>query len=221
MTAASTKPAKAVKTTRSVTPAKAVKATKAAQTRCPWAESDPLLRQYHDEEWGIPEYDSRALWEMLMLEGFQAGLSWLIVLRKRDAFRASFQQFDPAKVARFTEADILRLLDDPRIIRARAKIEATIQGARIYLEMERSGETLAAFLWAIIGGKPLPAGDPVALEALATEMSRQLKKRGFKFVGPVIVYAFMQATGMVNDHTSTCFRQAAVTRLKHGKPPTP
>ncbi len=178
------------------------------RSRCAWAESDPLLREYHDTEWGVPVRDSRALWELLMLEGFQAGLSWITVLRKRDAFRKAFKGFDPVKVARFSEADIERLLADPGIIRSRAKIQATIQGARIYLEMQKSGEDFSAFLWSIVGGKPIRSAGPIAAETpLSVEMSKQLKKRGFKFVGPVIVYAFMQAAGMVNDHSPTCFRR--------------
>jgi DNA-3-methyladenine glycosylase I len=180
------------------------------KSRCAWAESDPLLRDYHDKEWGLPVRDSRELWELLMLEGFQAGLAWIIVLRKRDAFRKAFKGFDPAKVARFKEADITRLLQDPGIIRSRAKIEATIQAARIVLEMRKAGEDFAAFLWGIVGGKPLRTEGPIPAQTpLAVEMSKQLKKRGFKFVGPVIVYAFMQAAGMVNDHSSTCFRRNA------------
>jgi DNA-3-methyladenine glycosylase I len=179
-----------------------------AKSRCTWAESDPLLREYHDTEWGVPLRDSRALWELLMLEGFQAGLSWITVLRKRDAFRKAFKGFDPGKVARFNEADIARLLQDPGIIRSRAKIEATIQAARIYLDMQKSGEDFASFLWAIVGGKPIPTKGPTPVQTpLSVEMSKQLKKRGFKFVGPVIVYAFMQAAGMVNDHSSACFRR--------------
>jgi DNA-3-methyladenine glycosylase I len=178
------------------------------KSRCTWAESDPLLREYHDTEWGIPIRDSRALWELLILEGFQAGLAWIIVLRKRDAFRKAFKGFDPAKVARFTEADIARLLQDPGIIRSRAKIEATIQAARIYLEMQKSGQDFATFLWGIVGNKPIRTEGPILPQTpLAVEMSKQLKKRGFKFVGPVIVYAFMQAAGMVNDHSPTCFRR--------------
>src|ERR1700739_4052638 len=181
--------------------------------RCKWAESDPLLREYHDKEWGRPVRDGRAMWEMLMLEGFQAGLSWLTVLRKREAFRKAFRQFDPAKVARFTEADIQRLLEDPGIIRARAKIEATIKGAQIFLEMKKSGEDFASFLWEIAGGKQIQTKGPRPVQTeLAVEMSKQLKKRGFKFVGPVIVYAFMQAAGMVNDHSPTCFRRHAKAR---------
>src|ERR1019366_9267681 len=125
----------------------------AEKRRCKWAESDPLLRAYHDEEWGVPEFDSRALWELLMLEGFQAGLAWIIVLRKRDAFRKAFRQFDPVKVARFKEADIERLMANPEIIRARAKIEATIQGARIFLEMKDAGIDFSQWAWEIAGGK--------------------------------------------------------------------
>jgi DNA-3-methyladenine glycosylase I len=192
-------------------------AGKDTKTRCNWAESDPLLRQYHDEEWGVQEYDSRSLWELLMLEGFQAGLSWLTVLRKRDAFRKAFRGFDPAKVARFTEKDIEGLLGDAGIIRSRAKIEATIKGAQIFLEMKKSGESFAGFLWGIAGGKPIQTQGPRPVQTeLAVEMSKQLKQRGFKFVGPVIVYAFMQAAGIVNDHSDACFRRKAVTKLKQG-----
>jgi DNA-3-methyladenine glycosylase I len=178
------------------------------KTRCAWAESDPLMREYHDTEWGVPVRDSRALWELLMLEGFQAGLAWIIVLRKRDAFREAFKGFDPAKVARFKEADIERLLNDPGIIRSRAKIQATINAARIYLEMQKSGQDFATFLWGIVGGKPIQNEGPLPAQTpLSVEMSKQLKQRGFKFVGPVIVYAFMQAAGMVNDHSPACFRR--------------
>jgi len=178
------------------------------KSRCSWAESDPLLRDYHDTEWGVPQRDSRALWELLMLEGFQAGLAWIIVLRKRDAFRKAFRGFEPAKVARFGEADIGRLLQNQEIIRSRAKIEATIQAARIYVAMQKAGEDFSAFLWGIVGGKPIRNVGPVPAQTpLSVEMSKQLKKRGFKFVGPVIVYAFMQAAGMVNDHSPTCFRR--------------
>jgi DNA-3-methyladenine glycosylase I len=181
-----------------------------AKSRCAWAESDPIMREYHDTEWGVPERDSRALWELLMLEGFQAGLAWIIVLRKRDAFRKAFKGFDPAKVARFGERDIKRLLQNQEIIRSRAKIEATVQAARIYLQMQKAGEDFGPFLWGIVGGKPIrPQGPVPAQTPLAVEMSKQLKKRGFKFVGPVIVYAFMQAAGMVNDHSPTCFRRNA------------
>jgi DNA-3-methyladenine glycosylase I len=185
----------------------------ALKSRCAWAENDPLMRAYHDTEWGVPVRDSRALWELLMLEGFQAGLAWIIVLRKRDAFRKALKGFDPAKVARFRETDIERLLQDPGIIRSRAKIEATIRAAQIYLEMQKTGEDFATFLWNMIGSKPIRTEGPIPAQTpIAVEMSKQLKKRGFKFVGPVIVYAFMQAAGMVNDHSPTCFRRNAPAR---------
>ena len=173
--------------------------------RCTWAESDPLLRVYHDEEWGVPVRDGRAMWEMLMLEGFQAGLSWLTILRKREAFRKAFRDFDPVKVARFKEKDIERLLGNEGIIRSRAKIEATIAGARIFLAMEKDGEGFAKTMWAHVGGKPVPGtGHVLAKTPLSETISADLKKRGFKFVGPVIVYAWMQAVGMVDDHALDC-----------------
>ncbi len=175
--------------------------------RCPWAETDPLLQAYHDEEWGVPQYDSRALWEMLMLEGFQAGLAWITVLRKRQTLRRAFKNFDPKRVARFNETDIARLLGNPGIIRSRAKIEATIQGARIYLDMQTAGEDFSQWVWAMAGGKPIQnTGQLTTQSPISEEISKALKKRGFKFVGPVIVYAWMQAVGMVNDHLVTCFR---------------
>lgn len=184
--------------------------------RCSWAESDPLLRTYHDQEWGVPEHDSRALWELLMLEGFQAGLSWLVVLRKREAFQAAFRQFNPAKVARFREDDVERLLQDPRIIRSRAKIDATIHGARIFLAMRDAGEDFASLIWKMSGGKPIQNQGNVPVQTpLSVEISKELKKRGFKFVGPVIVYAWMQAAGIVNDHAENCFRRRAVMKSKH------
>ena len=186
--------------------------------RCKWAESDPLLSAYHDKEWGVPEFDSRALWELLMLEGFQAGLAWIIVLRKRDAFRKAFKQFDPAKVARFKEADIERLMANTGIIRARAKIEATIQGARIFLEMKDAGIDFSKWVWDLAGGRPIQNTGPVAAESpLSLTMSKELKRRGFKFVGPVIVYAWMQAAGIVNDHSAECFRRNAVTKMGRGR----
>jgi DNA-3-methyladenine glycosylase I len=177
--------------------------------RCAWCESDPLMRDYHDTEWGVPIRDSRLLWETLMLEGFQAGLSWIIVLRKREAFRKAFAHFDPAKVARFDEADILRLMADPGIIRARAKIEATIRGAQIYCEMAQRGERFSDLCWSFTEGQSL-RGDglhvPVSSE-LSERIARDFKKRGFKFVGPTIVYAWMQAVGIVNDHARHCYRR--------------
>jgi DNA-3-methyladenine glycosylase I len=178
------------------------------------------MRAYHDEEWGVPQYDSRALWEALMLDGFQAGLSWAIILRKREAFRKAFRNFDPEKVARFGEKDVIGLLGNPGIVRSRAKIEATIAGARIYLAMQSAGEDFAGFVWGIAGGQPIQnSGHPVpAVTPLSEAMSKMLKKRGFKFVGPVIVYAWMQAVGIVNDHAADCFRRKAI--LKAGKQKT-
>jgi DNA-3-methyladenine glycosylase I len=180
-------------------------------TRCTWANSTPIMQAYHDEEWGVPVYDSRALWEMLMLEGFQAGLAWSVILNKRPAFLKAFKNFDPEKVARFKEADILRLLDNPGIVRSRAKIEATIGGARTYLDMQQSGEDFSKFVWGMAGGNPLQLKGPIpAKTPLSEDISKALKKRGFKFVGPVIVYAWMQAVGITNDHAPGCFRQKEV-----------
>ena len=178
------------------------------KVRCAWVGKDPQMLAYHDEEWGVPEYDSRALWEKLMLDGFQAGLSWSTILRKRDAFRKAFKNFDPKKVARFEEADVTRLLENAGIIRSRAKIEATIGGARAYLKMQAEGEDFSSFVWTMAGGKAIQNKGPVpASTPLSEEISKALKKRGFKFVGPVIVYAWMQAVGIVNDHSTECFRR--------------
>jgi DNA-3-methyladenine glycosylase I len=185
--------------------------------RCTWAESSPMMQAYHDEEWGVPVYDSRALWEKLMLDGFQAGLAWSIILRKREGFLKAFKSFDPEKVARFREADIVRLLEDPGIVRSRAKIEATIGGAKAFLAMQEAGEDFSQFVWNIVGGKPIQNHGPIPPKtALSEELSKTLKKRGFKFVGPVIVYAWMQAVGVTNDHATTCFRRKAVQST--GKP---
>jgi DNA-3-methyladenine glycosylase I len=184
------------------------------RTRCRWAGDDPLMRAYHDREWGVAEHDSRALWEKLMLDGFQAGLSWRTILNKRDAFRKAFAGFDPKRVARFGPADIERLLGDAGIVRSRAKIEATIGGARAYLEMQKNGEDFAQFAWSFVGGKPL-RGDGVTIPAkteLSEQISKALKQRGFKFVGPTIVYAWMQACGLVDDHATDCFRRSKAAR---------
>jgi DNA-3-methyladenine glycosylase I len=181
--------------------------------RCAWAESDALMRAYHDEEWGVPVRDSRELWETLMLESAQAGLSWAIILRKREGYRRAFKGFDPKKVAKFGEADVQRLMQDEGIVRARAKIHATIEGAKIFNAMEKSGEHFSAWVWGIAGGKPVMNTGPLPVKSEVSErMSKELKKRGFKFVGPVIVYAWMQAVGMVNDHAEDCFRRKAVTK---------
>ncbi|WP_144300265.1 DNA-3-methyladenine glycosylase I [Elioraea rosea] len=177
--------------------------------RCRWAQNDPLMRAYHDTEWGVPERDARMLWETLMLEGFQAGLSWITILRKREAFRAAFAGFEPRVVAGFGEADIARLLADPGIVRSRAKIEATIAGARIWCDMQDRGDDFAAWCWSFTDGRPL-VGDGRSLPAstaLSERISKALKREGFKFVGPTIVYAWMQAVGIVDDHEGGCFRR--------------
>jgi DNA-3-methyladenine glycosylase I len=183
--------------------------------RCAWAEGDPLMRAYHDEEWGVPQRDPRMLWEMLMLEGFQAGLAWIIVLKKREAFRKAFAGFDPKKVAGFGKADINRLMADAGIIRARAKIEATIRGAQIFREMEERGESFTEFCWSFTDGKVLKGNgrSAIASSPKSETISKEMKRRGFKFVGPTIVYAWMQAVGIVNDHSTKCFRRAQVSDL--------
>jgi DNA-3-methyladenine glycosylase I len=173
------------------------------------------MQAYHDEEWGVPDFDSRSLWETLMLEGFQAGLAWITVLRKREAFRKAFRSFDPQKVARMGEKDIARLLENPGIIRSRAKIEATIHGARIYLDMAQAGVPFADFAWSFVDGKPIQNTGPVpAATPLSETISKELKRRGFKFVGPTIAYAWMQATGLVNDHGAACFRRGPCARVR-------
>lgn len=183
--------------------------------RCSWADGDSLMQDYHDCEWGVPEYDSRALWEKLMLDGFQAGLSWSIILRKREAFRKAFKNFEPEKVARFGSAEVRRLLGDPGIVRSRAKIEATISGARAFLAMQEAGLGFSEFVWGLAGGKPIQNTGKVPTQTpLSVEMSKALRARGFKFVGPVIVYAWMQAVGIVNDHSVSCFRRKAVQKQR-------
>jgi DNA-3-methyladenine glycosylase I len=186
--------------------------------RCGWCGSDPLYVAYHDEEWGVPEYDPRALWEKLVLDGFQAGLAWITILRKRETMRAAFDGFDPEKVAGYGEEDRARLLADPGIIRSRAKIDAAVGGARIWLDMRDSGEDFSAWLWSFVDGAPVQ-GDWTDFREAPTQtpqsqaMAKALKARGFKFCGPVITYAFMQAVGMVNDHQTGCFRHGAVKAM--------
>jgi DNA-3-methyladenine glycosylase I len=174
------------------------------------------MTAYHDREWGVPERDSRALWELLALEGFQAGLSWITVLKKREAFRKAFAGFDPAKVAGFGERDILRLLKNPDIIRSRAKIEATIAGARVYCDMTKRGEDFGAWCWSFTQGRVLKGNGkaPPASTPLSAQIARQMKARGFSFVGPAIVYAWMQAAGLVNDHSSGCPRRRELAQLE-------
>ncbi len=180
--------------------------------RCAWASNDALMQAYHDEEWGVPQHDSRMLWEMLMLEGFQAGLAWIIILRKRDAFRKAFARFNPEKVAKFGKRDIARLMGDAGIVRARAKIDATILGAKIYCDMEEQGESFNDFCWSFTNGKVVKNDGKkfVATSPLSERISKELKRRGFKFVGPTIAYAWMQAVGIVNDHSANCFRRGQV-----------
>ena len=186
--------------------------------RCAWCGTDPLYVAYHDAKWGVPEYDARALGEKLVLDGFQAGLAWITILRKREGMRDAFDGFDPEKVAAWGEADIERLLGDARIIRSRAKINSAIKGARIWLEMRDNGEDFSEWLWSFVGGVPIQNvwPDSVGRPTQTPEseaMARALKARGFTFCGPVIVYAFMQAVGMVNDHGVECFRHAQVRAM--------
>ncbi|MBJ7328625.1 MAG: DNA-3-methyladenine glycosylase I [Solirubrobacteraceae bacterium] len=176
--------------------------------RCSWAEGDPLMQAYHDEEWGVPERDSRALWEKLVLDGFQAGLAWITILRKRDAFREAFDGFDPVKVAAYGDDDVERLLGNAGIVRSPAKIHAAIRSAQLYLEMD----DFSGYCWSFTDGQVL-VGDGRTLPAktdLSAVVSKDLKQRGFKFVGPTIVYAWMQAVGIVNDHAHDCFRRDEV-----------
>lgn len=182
--------------------------------RCEWAVGDGLYEQYHDTEWGVPQFDGRALWENLVLEGFQAGLSWITVLRRRNGFRAAFADFTPARIAPWGPAEVERLVGDERIIRHRGKIEATILNARAYLEIE-AGAGFSAFVWRYVDGEPLQPcrraiSEVPANTALSTRLSKDLKAAGFRFCGPTTVYAFMQASGLVNDHLTRCHRHAAL-----------
>jgi DNA-3-methyladenine glycosylase I len=192
--------------------------TQATLKRCPWPGTDPLYIAYHDEEWGVPERDDRALYEKLVLDGFEAGLSWITILRKREAFRSAFDGFAPERVARFTSKKVEALMRDEGIVRNRAKIEGAIASARAWLQMMEQGAGFGAYLWGFVDGKPIVNRYKAITEVPAeTELSRvlakDLKSRGFKFCGPTIVYAFMQATGMVNDHLTSCHRHAACARL--------
>ncbi len=184
-------------------------------TRCGWASSDPLYFAYHDEEWGVPAHDDRHLFEMLILEGAQAGLSWITILRKREAYREAFDGFDPAVVAGYGDEKIAALLADTGIVRNRLKINAAVRNARAFLDVQREHGSFDSYVWGFVGGEPrrnawaalgeLPANTPES-----DALSKDLKKRGFTFVGSTIVYSFMQATGMVNDHTTECFRYAEI-----------
>jgi len=180
-------------------------------SRCPWCGDDPLYVAYHDTEWGVPEYDARALWEKLILDGFQAGLAWITILRKRESLRGAFDGFDPETIARYDEAKIERLLQDPGVIRSRSKIQAAIGNAQAFLALEEHGAGFSPWLWDFVGGAPVQNRfrefSEVPTQTPASEaMSKALKKAGFKFCGPVIVYAFMQAVGMVDDHLTSCWR---------------
>jgi DNA-3-methyladenine glycosylase I len=186
--------------------------------RCPWPKDDPLMVAYHDEEWGVPLYDDRRIFEFLVLEGMQAGLSWQTVLRKRENFRRAFSDFDVIKIARYNQRSVARLLKDAGIIRNRQKIEATIGNARAFMAVQDEFGSFSDYIWRFMNGRPLinrwkslsqlPAKTP-----LAQAISKDLKQRGFCFVGPTIVYAHMQATGMVNDHLVSCFRHREVQRV--------
>jgi DNA-3-methyladenine glycosylase I len=192
--------------------------------RCPWAGiSDPEYARYHDEEWGVPKSDDRALFEKLNLEGFQSGLSWLIILRKRENFRRAFRDFDPERIARFDNKDVARLMVDTGIIRNRLKIEATIANARAYLKLSERTR-LSTYLWGFLDGKPRinrhRAMDEIpATTELSLAVSKALRADGFRFVGPTTIYAFMQATGMINDHLVSCHRHRACAKLQRAFKP--
>ncbi|GAB6843219.1 DNA-3-methyladenine glycosylase I [Methylorubrum rhodinum] len=186
--------------------------------RCWWPGLDPVYVAYHDTEWGVPEYDSRALYEKLILDGFQAGLSWITILRRREGFRRAFQNFEPERIARFTDDDVERLMGDTGIIRNRAKIRGTISGARAWLAIEEAGPGFSDFLWDFCDGRPIQTNARSRADiATETEVSKRigkaLKQKGFTFVGPTIVHAFMQAVGMVNDHLVGCHRHAPCAAL--------
>ena len=182
--------------------------------RCTWPQQDPLYIAYHDQEWGVPEYDDRALYEKLVLDGFQAGLSWITILRKRDNFRRAFDGFEPQKIARYTSRKVEKLMQDAGIVRNRMKIEGTVLSARAYLEVMENGPGFSRLLWDFVDGEPKvnrfrSTSQVPAETALSRRISKELASRGFKFCGPTIVYAFMQATGMVNDHVLSCHRHPA------------
>ena len=194
--------------------------------RCPWAGSDPLYMRYHDTEWGVPQADDRALFEKLILEGFQAGLSWITILRKRDHFRKVFDGFDPHKIARYTDRKLAKLLADPGIIRNKAKVAASVSNAQAFLKLSET-QSLASFIWDFVEGKPIinerrSLKDVPAETDISKAMSKALKGRGFRFVGPTTAYAFMQSMGLVNDHMIGCPRHSACARLQRAfRPPKP
>jgi len=197
---------------------------KSAPKRCPWPGNDPLYVAYHDEEWGVPERDDRALYEKLVLDGFQAGLSWITILRKREAFRRAFDEFVPENIARYSTKKVEALMQDQGIVRNRAKIEGAIASARAWLEIMESGAGFGPYLWGFVDGSPIVnrhrrIGDVPGETELSRTISKDLKVRGFKFCGPTIIYAFMQATGMVNDHLTSCPRHAACAKLGRATSP--
>ena len=189
-----------------------------AKRRCGWCGDDPLYVQYHDEEWGVPLFDDRALFEFLVLEGAQAGLAWITVLRKREGYRAAFDNFDPAKVARYSDAKIERLLEDPRIVRNRLKVRSARRNAQAFLAVQEERGSFADYIWNFVDGAPVQnhwrtAAEVPATTPLSDRISKDLRRRGFNFVGSTIVYAHMQATGMVNDHLADCFRYEECRKL--------
>ena len=196
--------------------------TGGAVKRCPWPGIDPLYVAYHDEEWGVPERDDRALYEKLVLDGFQAGLSWITILRKREAFRRAFDGFAPEKIARYSGKKVEALMQDQGIVRNRMKIEGAVASARAWLEIMEADAGFGSYLWDFVDGKPIVnryralAQIPAETE-LSRAISKDLKTRGFKFCGPTIVYAFMQATGMANDHLTSCPRHAACLKLSRAQ----
>jgi DNA-3-methyladenine glycosylase I len=194
-------------------------ATSGRTRRCFWAQSDPLLAAYHDEEWGVPVHDDRHWFEKIVLDGAQAGLSWLTILRKRDAYRKAFAGFDPVRVARFGAREQARLMQNAGIVRNGAKIRSAVGNARAFLATQKEFGTFDAYIWRFVAGRPLQGrargpSDIVARTSLSDEISADLRERGFSFVGSTIVYAFMQAAGLVNDHTVGCFRRGPISRLR-------
>lgn len=192
------------------------------KTRCAWCGTDPLYVSYHDEEWGVPLHDDRRFFEMIVLEGAQAGLSWATILKKREAYREAFDNFDPEKVARYTSRRIEKLLSNPGIVRNRLKIESAVRNARAFLEVQEEFGSFDAYIWRFVGGRPIQnqwrrLKDLPAKTGESDAMSKDLKKRGFNFVGSTICYAFMQSVGMVNDHVVDCFRYKEIARLPRRK----
>lgn len=188
------------------------------RTRCEWGQSDPLYIPYHDEEWGLPKHDDRFLFEMLILEGAQAGLSWITILKKRAAYKAAFDNFDPAKVARYDQSKIEELLQNEGIIRNKLKINSAVTNAQAFLKVQKELGSFDTYIWDFVGGKPITNHwkdmyDVPAETPISQAMSKGLKKRGFRFVGPTICYAYMQSVGMVNDHVVSCFRHQEIAAL--------